>query len=110
MPELLQGFANYLMKQDTSSKNYIGINEFVLIYSTLIRGSPEEKAQTISGVIGYRKNSAGIKTVSYNNLLKVNTMFVSLIFIYFFELQVNLDIWPLRIIINVLVHVLIDLA
>lgn len=76
VPDLLQGFANYLMKQDTSNKNFITLNEFVLIYSALIRGSAEEKAQTIAGVIGYRKNSAGIKTVSYNNLVKVNTVFV----------------------------------
>lgn len=71
VPDLLQGYVNYLMKQDTTNKNFIGLNEFVLIYSALIRGSTEEKAQTIAGVIGYRKNSAGIKTVSYNNLVKV---------------------------------------
>lgn len=59
------------MKQDVAKKSFIGVEEFVALYSNLVRGTVEEKALTLANVIGANTNSSGQSTVSYKTLVKV---------------------------------------
>jgi len=70
VPDLLNSYADFLMKQDVSRKSYIGLEEFVLIYSTLVRGDPDERVDLLGRVIGTRQNSSGQKVLSYTRLCK----------------------------------------
>lgn len=59
------------MKQDVAKKNCIGVEEFVALYSNLVRGTVEEKALTLADLIGSNTNSSGQCVVSYKALVKV---------------------------------------
>uniref|UniRef100_A0A1B6KDM1 MTOR-associated protein MEAK7 n=1 Tax=Graphocephala atropunctata TaxID=36148 RepID=A0A1B6KDM1_9HEMI len=70
VPDLLKSYSEYLMKQAKGKQNYIGIEEFVWIYSALIRGDQDEKVNTLADVIGSQKNSSGQVVISFKSLCK----------------------------------------
>ncbi|KAG8333948.1 hypothetical protein J6590_100018 [Homalodisca vitripennis] len=72
VPDLLKSYTDYLMNQARGKQTHIGIEEFVWIYSALIRGDEDEKVTTLIDIIGSSKNSSGQHVISFKTLCKVS--------------------------------------
>uniref|UniRef100_A0A1B6IP57 MTOR-associated protein MEAK7 n=1 Tax=Homalodisca liturata TaxID=320908 RepID=A0A1B6IP57_9HEMI len=70
VPDLLKSYTDYLMNQARGKQTHIGIEEFVWIYSALIRGDEDEKVTTLIDIIGSSKNSSGQHVISFKTLCK----------------------------------------
>lgn len=71
VPDLLDAFANFLLKSTKGQRDSIGLEDFVSVYVKVIRGSSDERATAIAEIIGSNKNQDGLQVVSYNSLCKV---------------------------------------